>query len=737
MTETTNDKGVHVIDFSKTSASPLNPLNTKLRLFILEHIHEANNDPHTTSILLYGGGPHFSAGADLTEFAHAHKLLSSSNNRNNKIPSLIDVVDTIEASPKPVTAFITGTCLGGGLELALASHHRICSHTARMGLPEVHVGVIPGAGGTQRLPRLIGLQSALHMILTGAPVNAARAQQLGLVDDVIAKQSDNFLDFAIRYSGWTTHLPIVRVSTRSVPESIPVAHAMCHTARLSLPQHGSEGLHNALEACSYAVRDFECGMAQESKLFLKTLTSEEGRAKRHAFFAQRVAQKQIASTNKHRGSLEGFPENAVCGVIGAGTMGGGIALVLLQAGYNVIVVDIQQAALEKGKQTIQKTIQSQVKRKKLQANAANGILQNLSFSQSLEDLKDCDLVVEAVVENMKVKQSIFRQLDQITKTSCLLLSNTSTLSIDAIVSVVSPARQSLTAGWHFFSPAHVMKLVEIVVGQETSTEMVVLLQTLTKKIRKIGVVVGNCDGFCGNRMLRPYSAETVLCLTEHNNSVEEVDRALLNFGMALGPLQMADLAGTDIGFNIGKARGWVREPGGPVPKNRPARYTELADDMVSQLGRLGQKVGKGWYDYNAAVQKGRKGLHSKEMEDFVKYYVTGTEKLTENEIVEKVLYPLVNEGFKCLEEDIARCPSDIDIVYLYGYGWPVSKGGPMYWADHIVGLPKLLTRLEDFHRKYPDTDHYVPSQLLKQCVKSGLTVEKYYKSHYNSQTSKL
>lgn len=282
-----------------------------------------------------------------------------------------------------------------------------------------------------------------------------------------------------------------------------------------------------------------------------------------------------------------------------------------------------------------------------------------------------------------------------------------------------------------------MKLVEIVVGKDTSKETIALLQALTKQVGKIGVVVGNCDGFCGNRLLKPYSAETVLVLTENGMSVQEVDDALLNFGMALGPFQMGDLAGNDIGYNIRIERGWVRQSkSSPTPLKRPSRYTELGDDMVAILGRLGQKVKKGWYDYNPSIGKGRKGIRSDEVNRFVQQYTapnSSNHRLRPEEIVERVLFPLVNEGFKCLEEGIARDPASVDVVYLYGYGWPIFKGGPMYWADHHVGLPTLLAKLRHFESQYPHTDHFKPAKLLEECVRRGLSVEAYFQRGLQSK----
>jgi len=333
-----------------------------------------------------------------------------------------------------------------------------------------------------------------------------------------------------------------------------------------------------------------------------------------------------------------------------------------------------------------------------------------------------------------VKKKIFVALDRITPPNCIILSNTSTLNIDEMASSLCKNRQTKFAGWHFFSPAHIMKLVEIVVGKATSLETICMLQQLTKQIKKIGVVVGNCDGFVGNRLLISYGAETTFLLEEGRPSVESVDAAFLEFGMALGPFQMGDLAGLDVGYNIRKQRGWVSV--GNVPgKNRPERYPEIADVLVRDYNRLGQKSLKGWYNYDMNVGKGRKPLHSNEVEQLVQSFADKhATPFTSNQIIERVLFPLVNEGFKCLEEDIAQSPSDIDVVYLYGYGWPVYKGGPMFWADHHVGLKYLLSRLRYFYRQFPTTEYYKPSKLLETCVSMDLTLEQYYSLQKKSAT---
>ena len=720
----------YIIDLRKASSSPLNPLSARVRQYLVDQIHAAVADPNVTSLLLTGGPQHFSAGADLTEFAQFQTMTAS---KTTTVPSLIDVVNLIENCPKPVVAAIAGTCLGGGLEVALACHYRICTANAKLGLPEVHVGVIPGAGGTQRLPRLIGLAAATRLILTGAPVQATAALKLKLVDEVVVVPEDatQLLHKAQAWASWAAVMPMRRLGQVPLSEHPAVAHVILTTAALALPKHaGSAGPEAALEALRASTLPLAQGMAVEKECFLRTLVSPPGKARRYNFFAVRQAAKPYANVEWDQSHALLEKQQVVpTAIIGAGTMGGGIALVLLQAGYAVTLVDVNEAFLQKGVEKLQDIIKTQVKRKRMKPAVAQAMLQRLKTTTRLEDLANCQLVVEAVVENLPVKQNIFRTLDQITSPNALLLSNTSTLSIDAMASAVSPARRARFAGWHFFSPAHLMKLVEIVVGQDTAPETVRLMQAITKRVGKTGVVVGNCDGFCGNRLLKPYSAEMLLTVAEGVTTIPQVDKAIRQFGMAMGPFEMADLAGNDVGYNIRKERGWVRlSETDPIPPNRPVRYSEIGDILVAQYGRTGQKAGKGWYDYDPEIGNGRTPLKSPEVDNVLSMYIqpSGQAQLTPHEIIERLLYPLVNEGFKCLEEKIVQRPSDIDVVYVYGYGWPVWRGGPMYWADHEVGLSNLLQALERLSRQFPGTEHYEPSHLLQTCVRRGVTVEAYY-----------
>lgn len=741
-------------------ANPLNPLGRETRKQLHAKLKEAIADPGVSSIILYGG-KNFSAGADISEFS-AKGNPKESIESSAKIPSLTDLGNQIESSPKPIVAAITGVALGGGCELALACHFRVAHAKARIGLPEVKIGLIPGAGGTQRLPRICkDVPWSLNVISSGRMVGMAEAKSKRIVDEIV--EGNDLLDVAKKWSSYAElmqDMTFRRACNQKViadddAEGLRRAHFICENFARKLPpkERGGKAVHAVLAAirASFEKDGYAGGMEVESELFWDLLlNSQEGRGLRHAFFAERAAQKGNAKLL--RGQVAGAflnPKNAPkVGVIGAGTMGAGIAVSFLRAGCKVILVDNNEKGLQRGVQTITKILKTDVAKKRMTADQSKYILsQHLSSTTDLTtgDFCNCLLVVEAVFENLKIKQSIFRQLDQVIKNpGALLLSNTSTLSIDLISSALSPKRRPFCAGMHFFSPAHVMKLVEIVVSSSTSPETLALIQFITsKKLRKVGVTVGNCEGFVGNRMLTSYTTEGAFILQEGGAKVPEVDAALNAFGMAMGPLNMGDLAGNDIGYLIAKEKGLVKDPktGKPGRNRTPSmRYTDLCDDLVTKLGRVGMKAQKGWYDYNPKIGKGRKPMPSKEVEKFIAGYIKGgpIAKYSQQAIVERCLFGLVNEGFKILEENIAQKPSDIDVIYLYGYGWPAFRGGPMYWVDNEVGLTYFLKRLEEMDRAFPGSTYYKPSLLLKKCVALGTTLEDYYaKGLHRGKKSKL
>lgn len=672
----------------------------------------------------------------------------------------------IEASPKPVIAAISGVALGGGLELALACHFRIGHAKARIALPEVNIGLIPGAGGTQRLPRVChggNVAWALNTILTGRMVGMDEAKKVGVIDEIITNDS-SLLDQAKKWASYAELMGNLKFRTTCQKNVFAeddadgkfAASKICEQIAKKIPRvdRGGMAAHAAVAAvrASFETKTFDEGMEVESELFWELLLqSKQGQGLRHAFFAERAAQKVVGGDQNAINDIVAqslLKGQAYVGVIGAGTMGSGIAISFLRAGYKVILVDNNAKGLERGSKLIAGVFKQDVKKNRISALKAEHIIshnfQTTVDMSSSPEFAQCLLVIEAVFENLKIKQSIFKQLNQTVKNpKALLLSNTSTLNIDSIASALPSSRRKYCAGMHFFSPAHVMKLVEIVVSSSTSRETTALIQLVTsKKLRKVGVVVGNCEGFVGNRMLFPYTGESVFVLQEGRASVPEVDKAIVSFGMALGPMNMGDLAGNDIGYLVRKEKGLVKDPttGLPGPNRKPGmRYTDLGDDLVAKLGRVGQKKLKGWYDYDPNVGRGRKPIPSQQVANFIASYSQdeNQKKYNHQEIVERVLFPLVNEGFKILEEGIARQPSDIDTIYIYGYGWPSWRGGPMFWADNEVGLSYLLKRLEEMNEMFPGTTYYQPSKLLRRCVALKMRVDDYYNEGLHKQNSKL
>mmetsp|Transcript_39934 Transcript_39934/g.83520 ORF Transcript_39934/g.83520 Transcript_39934/m.83520 type:complete len:771 (+) Transcript_39934:118-2430(+) len=732
------------------TANPVNALGSPVRQFLQTALHNALNDPSIEAIILIGrpdGKGVFSAGADIKEFSGNDDGGVTTSDPDG-IPTLNDLAHLMEGSSKPIIAALTGACLGGGMELALAAQYRVADSTLKYGLPEVKIGLIPGAGGTQRLPRLCGVRHALDMIVRGRINGSAKeGLKFGFLDGVVSNKESIF-ECALRWANWVSVLPANtlesrRLCLRTVPsdgEGIENGD-MCDFALQSLPPKakGGESAHACLEAIRASFElPFGEGMEMEKNLFNDLLYhSLQGRAYRHIFFAERSSSSSSSGRKKNSGNQLTKGRGAI-GVIGAGTMGRGIAISFLRAGFGPItLVDVNPKGLKAGVQNIQSILQREVKKGRMHPSKLKAILSRLGSSTNLSSLADCDLVVEAAFENLKVKREIFSKLNTIVKKkNALLLSNTSTLDVDAIASSLSPERREYCAGMHFFSPAHIMKLVEVVRGSDTSAETLDIIRVVTKRIKKVPVVVGNCDGFVGNRMLHPYTSESTLLLADYGGGeaglgVSDVDAAVgpKYFGMAVGPFVMSDIAGNDIGYNIRREKGLLRDPktGEVGPNRKQMRYTELGDEMVEKLGRVGQKVKKGWYNYDPKVGKGRKPLPSSEMQALIdKYSAKPGMKLSEEEIIHRVLFPLVNEGFKILEEGIASDPSDIDIIYLYGYGWPAWRGGPMFWADNAVGLRKILSELEKFHAMHPNSEYYCPSKLLRACVSMGMGVQEYY-----------
>ena len=656
---------------------PVNAFGTSVRQDLLRAIANAQIDTTVHAIVIRGAGKLFSGGADITEF-----------DKPAMDPSLSHVVDAIEASAKPVVAAINGRALGGGLEVALACHYRVASTLAWLGLPEVTLGLLPGAGGTQRLPRLVAVETALDMIVSGKPVSAQTALETGLVDQLAGQ--DALPADAIAFAR-NLDAPR-RTGDREVsvePETFE---------RLASAYAGKIKDLDAPAACIKAIRaatevPIGEGQAKERALFQQLLQGNQAKALRHAFFAERAAAK-----------IDGLPKDTQIrpinrvGVIGAGTMGAGISINFLSAGIPVTIVEMSQDALDRGTTTMQRTYGASVAKARLTQEQAERAIGLLTPSLDFEALADCDLIIEAVYETMAVKQGIFTRLDAIAKPGAILASNTSYLSIDDIAAVTGRPEDVL--GLHFFSPANIMKLLEVVRGQKTAPDVLATGLDLARRIGKVPVVAGVCYGFIGNRMLIPRQTNATALLIE-GATPEQVDRVHTGFGMPMGPFGMADLAGVDIG--------WHRDT---------TRIESLRDALCAE-GRWGQKTKAGFYDYDDRRRPTPSPAVTRIIEGFRAEKGIVARLISDEEIIARTLYTMVNEGYKILEEGIAQRASDIDVVWLYGYGWPRHKGGPMFWAKEI-GLDIIVEGL----RRYADRlsgDASISPLLLREAAAGGST----------------
>ncbi|AME25345.1 MAG: 3-hydroxyacyl-CoA dehydrogenase NAD-binding domain-containing protein [Pseudomonadota bacterium] len=684
---TTRD-GIAVITLNNP---PVNGLGFSTRLGIVEGIERAQADASVRAIVLIGAGKAFSGGADITEF---------NTPKATQEPTLHTVIKVVEASSKPVVAAIHGVAMGGGLELALGAHYRIASAGAQIALPEVKLGLLPGAGGTQRLPRAVGLETALNMIVSGAPVMSEKLAGSGLIDQMA---EGDLLDAAIKFAqeagAQNGQHPLVRERKIEHPNAegfIQFARNMVTPLAKNFPAP-----LKCIDAVAAGVKlGFDKGLAVERECFVALVQTPESRALRHAFFGERAASKipDVPSNTPVR-KIERI------GVIGAGTMGGGIAMNFINAGLPVTLLETKQEALDRGLATIRKNYESAVKKGRLTAEKLEERLALITPTLAYEDLKDADLIVEAVFEELGVKEQVFSKLDQVAKKGAILASNTSTLDVDKIAAFTK--RPEDVVGMHFFSPANVMKLLEVVRGAKTSKDVLATVMQLAKKIKKTAVVSGVCDGFIGNRMIEQYLRQALFML-EEGALPAQVDRAIEKFGFAMGPFRMSDLAGNDIGWAIRKRR-YQEKP--------DLKYSKIADRLC-ETGRFGQKTGAGWYDYKA----GDRTAHSSKIVDemIVAYsQEQGVErrKISDDEIVERLVLALVNEGALILDEGIASKASDIDMVYLTGYGFPLHRGGPMLYAD-TVGLYNV----ERAMRKYaaqPNGDAWQPAASVTGLAAAG------------------
>jgi len=678
---------------------PVNGLGYATRLGITRGLEQAGNDAAVKAVVITGAGKAFSGGADITEFGKPAAMAE---------PNLHSVIRTLEASDKPVVAAIHSIAMGGGLELALGCNYRIAAPGAAIALPEVKLGILPGAGGTQRLPRVLGVETALNMIVSGEPVKSELLAQLPgqKLFDRMAKSAESLQEEAIAFARSVADArPLPRV--RDLPCKHPLGDAYFQFARNMV-----KGMARNLPApakCVDAVEaatqgKFDDGLARERELFAALLIGPESRALRHIFFAERAASKipDVPADTPQR-------EIKSVAVIGAGTMGGGISMNFLNAGIPVTILEMKQDALDRGIATIRKNYEAQVKKGKLKADKYEQRMALLKTTLNYADLKDADLVIEAVFEEMGVKQKVFEQLDATMKRGAILASNTSTLDVDKIAAFTK--RPQDVIGLHFFSPANVMKLLEVVRGAKTGKDVLATVMTLAKKIRKTAVVSGVCDGFIGNRMIEQYSRQAGFLLDE-GALPAQVDRAIERFGFAMGPFRMGDLAGNDIGWAIRKRRA-VEHP--------DMKYSRTADKLC-ELGRFGQKTGAGWYDYQPGKRDAIPSpLVDKMIEDHRKELGITPRRISDEEIVQRLVFSLVNEGAHILEDGIASKASDIDMVYLTGYGFPIHRGGPMLYADQ-VGLFNVAQAMKRFQKNPRDDQQFwEPAPLLARLAAEGKT----------------
>jgi len=682
---------------------PVNGLGYETRVGITQGLEKANADPAVKAIVLTGAGKAFSGGADIREFGSPKAVQE---------PNLLSVIRAVENSQKPVVAAVHSVAMGGGLELALGAHYRIAAPGAKVALPEVKLGLIPGAGGTVRLPRVLGVETALNMIVKGDPVNSELLAGLPgqKLFDKMSASPESLLDEAVALAKEMaakhadgSALPLVR----DLPCKHPNGDAYFQFARNMIA--GMAKNFPAPLKCVDAVENatkykFDDALAREREIFINLMQTPECKALRHIFAAERAASKipDVGSDVKPR-------EIKQVAVIGAGTMGGGIAMNFLNAGIPVTILETKQEAINRGVEVMSKNYESQVKRGKLKQDKYEQRMSLLKTTLNYEDIKDADLVIEAVFEEMGVKEAVFRKLDEVMKPGAILASNTSTLDVDQIAAFTK--RPQDVVGMHFFSPANVMKLLEVVRGEKTAKDVLATVMTIAKKIKKTAVVSGVCDGFIGNRMIEQYSRQAGFLL-EEGATPQQVDKAVERFGFAMGPFRMGDLAGNDIGWAIRKRR-YVEKP--------DMKYSKTAD-LLCELGRFGQKTGAGWYDYQPGK---RDAIPSKLVEDMVAKHRQDQgitpRKISDQEIVERLVYSLVNEGARILEDGIASKASDIDMVYLTGYGFPIWRGGPMQYADQ-VGLFNVAESMKRFARNpNDDAQFWQPAPLLAKLVAEGKT----------------
>ena len=678
---------------------PVNGLGLATRQGITECLAKANAESAARAIVITGAGKAFSGGADIKEFGSPKAMQE---------PNLLSVILAIENSAKPVVAAIHSVVMGGGLELALGCHYRVAAPGTSVALPEVKLGLLPGAGGTQRLPRALGVEPALNMIVSGEPIKSEMLAMLPgqKLFDKMAASAETLLDEAMNFARSVADvrpMPLVRDLPCRHPQGdayFQFARNMVKGMAKNFPAPGK-----CVDAVQAATKGkFEAGMATERELFINLMWTPESKALRHIFMAERAASKipDVPADTPLRAI------NSVA-VIGAGTMGGGISMNFLNAGIPVVMLEMKQDALDRGVAIIRKNYESQVKKGKLKQDKYEKRMSLLSTTLSYDALKDADMVIEAVFEEIGVKEAVFKELDRVMKPGAILASNTSTLNVDTIADFTK--RPQDVVGLHFFSPANVMRLLEVVRGAKTAKDVMATVMVIAKKIKKTAVVSGVCDGFIGNRMIEQYGRQGGFLLDE-GCTPAQVDKAIEKFGFAMGPFRMGDLAGNDIGWAIRKRRAVERAD---------MKYSKTAD-LLCEKGRFGQKTGAGWYDYVAGKRDAIPNAEVVQMiEDYRKAQGITPRKISDEEIVQRLVYSLVNEAARILEDGIASRASDIDMVYLMGYGFPIYRGGPMNYADQ-VGLFNVVQAMKRFAQNpHDDAKFWEPAPLLARLAAEGKT----------------
>jgi 3-hydroxyacyl-CoA dehydrogenase len=677
---------------------PVNAISQAVVDGLAAALEGASRDRDIRAIVLMGAGRTFIAGADIKA------LEDLAWGAPSGAPEMRPLLRQLEDSPSPVVVAMHGTALGGGLEVAMAGHYRVATPDARLGQPEVNLGIIPGAEGTQRLPRLVGIEQAIAMCVSGKPVTAADALRLGLIDHII---EGDLVDGAVAFAQDAASRGGPHPKTRERDDKLPSADAL--PALVAAGRELARKTRRRMEAPLAAVDAIEAaatlpfdeGCRREREIFIRAVASEQCKALIHAFFAERGAAK-----------VPGVPKDARpaaidrVAIVGAGTMGGGIAMAFANAGVPVRLAEANAEALERGVAAIRRNYGVSVERGRLTPAEMEQRLGRIQPQVGYDGFGDADLIVEAVFENLALKQQVFGEIDQAAPPGCVLATNTSTLDIDAIASATG--RPAQVVGLHFFSPAHVMRLVEIVRGAATAPATIATAMAVTSRLRKVGVVVGNGPGFVGNRMMFPYMYEAQF-LVEDGATPEAVDRALTGFGMAMGIFAVDDMAGLDVGWRVRQELGPAAAPKGRTP---------LVADRLCEMGRFGQKTGRGWYVYGAD----RVPAPDPEVIALIESLSAGAgirrRTIGEAAIVERTIYGLVNEGARVLDEGLALRAADIDVIYVNGYGFPAWRGGPLFHADR-VGLPRVLDRIHQFHREHGE--RWAPAPLLERLVRDGIT----------------